>query len=241
MSTQGNEAMLHLYKKKPIPVPCHQWHKNGDHPDDDTMRPFEDTNLAPIRPREGSVVRYFRHPSIDGASECRTCHHIMHAHGWIDTLEGGHTVCPGDWILTGVKGEHWPVKPDIFAATYEPVTTSPAPCAEVTEDIHERLYDGIHAAIEKNISEMRTNSLGMVVIDRSQVRSALLAAGVGKGDGWVSVKDDLPEDNEYVLWCRAPVCEPYEVLCMCSDGWSDGFTHWRNLPAPPSSEIGDGG
>lgn len=39
---------------------------------------------------------------------------------WIDTLEGGHVVTPGDWIATGIQGEHWPIKPDIFAATYEP-------------------------------------------------------------------------------------------------------------------------
>jgi hypothetical protein len=51
----------------------------------------------------------------------------MHDHGWIDTLEGGHNVCPGDWIITGVKGEHYPCKPDIFAATYEPaIATDPA-------------------------------------------------------------------------------------------------------------------
>ncbi len=37
---------------------------------------------------------------------------------WIDTLEGGHIVTPGDWIATGVHGEHWPIKPDIFAASY---------------------------------------------------------------------------------------------------------------------------
>jgi len=41
--------------------------------------------------------------------------------GWIDTLEGGHIVSSGDWIITGVKGEHYPCKPDIFEATYEPV------------------------------------------------------------------------------------------------------------------------
>lgn len=40
---------------------------------------------------------------------------------WIDTLEGGHIVTPGDWIATGVQGEHWAIKPDVFAATYEPV------------------------------------------------------------------------------------------------------------------------
>lgn len=39
--------------------------------------------------------------------------------GWIHTLEGGHIVCPGDWIITGVKGEHYPCKPDIFELTYE--------------------------------------------------------------------------------------------------------------------------
>jgi len=39
----------------------------------------------------------------------------------IDTLEGGHFVTPGDYIITGVKGEHYPCKPDIFAMTYEPV------------------------------------------------------------------------------------------------------------------------
>jgi len=46
--------------------------------------------------------------------------HNPHGYGWIETLEGGHVVTPGDWIITGVKGEHYPCKPDIFAATYEP-------------------------------------------------------------------------------------------------------------------------
>jgi len=38
----------------------------------------------------------------------------------IATLEGTHLVSWGDWILQGVKGELYPCKPDIFAATYEP-------------------------------------------------------------------------------------------------------------------------
>ena len=42
-------------------------------------------------------------------------------YGWVKTLEGGHIVTPGDFIITGVKGEHYPCKPDIFAATYEAV------------------------------------------------------------------------------------------------------------------------
>lgn len=39
----------------------------------------------------------------------------------IVTLEGTMLAQPGDWIITGVKGERYPCKPDIFAATYEPV------------------------------------------------------------------------------------------------------------------------
>jgi len=37
----------------------------------------------------------------------------------IVTLEGKMIVSPGDWIITGVKGEKYPCKPDIFEATYE--------------------------------------------------------------------------------------------------------------------------
>jgi hypothetical protein len=40
----------------------------------------------------------------------------------IRTLEGDHLASPGDWIIRGVKGEFYPCKPDIFEATYDPVT-----------------------------------------------------------------------------------------------------------------------
>jgi hypothetical protein len=39
----------------------------------------------------------------------------------IQTLEGVMCAQPGDWIIRGVKGELYPCKPDIFAATYERV------------------------------------------------------------------------------------------------------------------------
>ena len=39
----------------------------------------------------------------------------------IETLEGSMTGSVGDWIIKGVKGEFYPCKPDIFAATYEAV------------------------------------------------------------------------------------------------------------------------
>lgn len=39
----------------------------------------------------------------------------------IKTLEGTMRGDVGDWIIRGVKGEIYPCKPDIFAATYEGV------------------------------------------------------------------------------------------------------------------------
>lgn len=107
------------YRKIPVVIEATQWFKNGDHPKDDVWRPFEDTGKRPLEPREGAIVRYFRRPDVSGVQPCRHCQKTMHDHGWIDTLEGGHIVCPGDFVITGVKGENYPCKPDIFVATYE--------------------------------------------------------------------------------------------------------------------------
>lgn len=97
------------YRKKPVVVEATQWFKNGDHPEDGGSE------------FEGKVVRYFRHPNVPGDSPCNKCGHTMHEHGWIDTLEGDHIVCVGDFIITGIQGEYYPCKPDIFKETYEPV------------------------------------------------------------------------------------------------------------------------
>jgi hypothetical protein len=36
----------------------------------------------------------------------------------LDTLEGKMKADPGDWIITGVDGEQYPCKPDVFEKTY---------------------------------------------------------------------------------------------------------------------------
>lgn len=121
------------YRKKPVVIEATQWFKNGDHPGDycSPRQGFEAGEVkefsgeyARTHGWEGSVVRYFRRPDIGGETPCRECSVRMHEHGWIDTKEGGHIVCPKDWIITGVKGEVYPCKPDIFAETYEPVNPS---------------------------------------------------------------------------------------------------------------------
>lgn len=117
-----HNATAGRFRKLPVEIEAAQWRKNGDHPQDDAAEMFDYPNGSrPQVIREGAVVRNYRHPEVASETACKHCGVQMHDHGWIDTLEGGHIVCPGDWIITGVQGEKYPCKPDIFAATYEAV------------------------------------------------------------------------------------------------------------------------
>lgn len=86
------------FRKIPVLVDAVQWRKFGDL----------------------KAVDHYRHPKGNGNRTCPVCDLPMVTHGWILGLDGGHRVCPGDWVVTGVNGEHYPVKPKIFETTYEP-------------------------------------------------------------------------------------------------------------------------
>lgn len=58
--------------------------------------------------------RYRKRPVVITAYQTRVEEQIQ-------TLEGTMTAHPGDWIITGVAGERYPCKPEIFEKTYEPV------------------------------------------------------------------------------------------------------------------------
>jgi len=83
------------YRKKPIIIDATQWMKHGDHPSVENC-------------------------TASSPTYCKRCKiNTLYTHGWIETLEGRHIVCPGDWIIRGVKGELYSCKPDIFEMTYE--------------------------------------------------------------------------------------------------------------------------
>lgn len=94
------------YVKKRIPVDAVPWFKVGDAPGVTAWAGPADAALDP-------------HSEVDGTRRPR-CGHAMEDHGVIETIEGDYTVCPGDWIITGVEGERYPCEPVIFAKTYEP-------------------------------------------------------------------------------------------------------------------------
>ena len=86
------------YRKKPIVIESSQWFTFGDHLKV-TWRPSDNKDF----------------------NTCKECGCMMYVHGQIDTREGVHIVCPGDWIIKGVEGEFYPCKPEIFKKTYEEV------------------------------------------------------------------------------------------------------------------------
>ena len=97
------------FRKKPIVIEAFQW--DGVHAkalaDWAAKADFES------RKRRGQVVKDVKLP-IELVTEPR---------GYrveVFTEEGVMIASPGDWIICGVKGEFYPCKPDIFAATYDP-------------------------------------------------------------------------------------------------------------------------
>lgn len=78
------------YRKKPVVIDAFQWIEGDPHP---------------------PCFEYCNCGENEGCSEC--------GKPFIQTLEGRHTVSSGDYIITGVKGERYPCKPDIFEMTYE--------------------------------------------------------------------------------------------------------------------------
>lgn len=65
---------------------------------------------------------------MDHVTDLSVILHLERGHppvsGYADivTLEGTMRADSGDYVIMGVKGEIYPCKPDIFAATYEAVT-----------------------------------------------------------------------------------------------------------------------
>jgi hypothetical protein len=101
------------YRKKPVVIEAERW-RPGSFPDrGGTWEQLGVYHMSALSPD---------HPGweIFAAMDPRPI-----AWGYVATPEGGHIVQPGDWIITGIQGERYPCKPDIFEATYEAVEGAP--------------------------------------------------------------------------------------------------------------------
>jgi hypothetical protein len=101
------------FRKKPVVIEAKQWWPPGDPRHDPSMLVHRRGHTVdpPDYVQPGDLFQFSK-TACDG--------HIF----LVATLEGHHEVSPGDWIITGVMGEKYPCKPDIFELTYEPVEES---------------------------------------------------------------------------------------------------------------------
>lgn len=100
------------FKKKPIVIEAEQFNPEA--------KDFHDIIDLP------KGVRGASYREIAGMLNTSGCSKELPYWQWsvmgvIETHSGKYALSPGDWIVTGVKGEKYPCKPDIFEATYKPV------------------------------------------------------------------------------------------------------------------------
>lgn len=89
------------FRKRPVVIDAVQWQPGAD---------VDGVCVSETHDMPADIAQCVREGINPSIPKC----------GAIKTLEGWHLVIPGDWVITGVKGEKYPCKPDIFAATYDP-------------------------------------------------------------------------------------------------------------------------
>ena len=93
------EKRMALYRKKPVVIEARRFETNNE-PDSKNMN---------------DLVAWMN----QGSEDMRAWHNCTDI--FIHTLEGEMRAEVGDYIIRGVRGEFYPCKSDIFAATYEEV------------------------------------------------------------------------------------------------------------------------
>lgn len=56
----------------------------------------------------------------------------------IETMQGWEWLAVGDWIATGVNGEHWPIVDDVFKNTYIELPVIPEAVADWIEECKQK-------------------------------------------------------------------------------------------------------
>ena len=100
----------------------------------------------------------------------------------IHTLEGTHEASLGDFIICGVKGEFYPCKPDIFAATYDTAEVTLGTINRAVITLTDDGEDGvkINLTFEPNLTDCPSHDLA--------ARTLLFLRGQHEGDGEPEMK-----------------------------------------------------
>ena len=172
------------FTKKPVTIDAVQWSKDGDHP-----------NVVELPKKVRDTI------------DERTTALGVDALRWIGTLEGGHIVSAGDWIITGVQGEQYPCKPDIFEMTYSPADTTQDPRDEELARLREQL----------EVERMRLVACGVVAMANTPESAAINRQmkdeyRSGSLDDVIRIVDSEMALREQVLAQQARIVELRDAL-----------------------------
>ena len=126
----------------------------------------------------------------------------------IHTLEGDMKASVGDYIITGVKGEQYPCKPDIFEKTYEEVKNDGMTIGQAIEAMKQgkrcarKTWNGKGQYIElaKNVSYINPSGEVVNVNHESMGNNALAFVGTsGVQLGWLASQADLLSEDWYIV------------------------------------------
>lgn len=165
----------------------------------------------------------------------------------IFTLEGVIDALPGDWIIRGVQGEHYPCKPDIFAATYEPaapavqaeqlsgnteqvsqpVLPENSPCVDAPNHIWLQTAGDWPASGE--FSELTWSCDNQYPDDTLYVRADLVGSSPVIPDGWQLVPKEATPEMLNASWVSHGVYHPSAYRTMLAAAPA--------APAAPKQEV----
>jgi len=195
-----------LYQKLPVIIEAIQWFKHGDHKKVEHLDPRHPIDIHAIDPDK---------------------------FGWCPTLEGGHVVSPGDWIICGVHGEYYPCKPDIFKKTYQKSYSLPEKTQTVTKkdlEVIEALckvsltpppsegekswetiyFDAYNAGWTKSFNEHNDSNRAKVEAKRSGLQAVASAAVERHLARLIRYEQSIEERNKEILDLRQQLAQANE-------------------------------
>lgn len=128
----------------------------------------------------------------------------------IPTLEGDMKASVGDYIITGVRGEQYPCKPDVFAKSYETVTDGSdgmtiGQAISALEDgkrCARKAWNGKNQYIELVYNASYIDADGKLVNAKHDTSGNKVIAFVGTSGvqlGWLASQSDLLSKDWYIV------------------------------------------
>lgn len=118
----------------------------------------------------------------------------------IRTLDGDLKVSPGDWIITGLQGEKYPCRPDIFEATYDIAecqkeASDGPPYTHRTTDV-DIVVDGLSLVVDVPYPAIEPIVEGWTDVQRAEAFEWAMACHLSASDNDDVVVPDKPVQVE---------------------------------------------